>query len=39
MNEDTALFDLYKPWWEENDIGLSRIDLEKVAAWIRERAE
>jgi len=32
------LFDLYKPWRDENKVGFNRVDLEKLAAWLEERA-
>jgi len=31
------LFDLYKPWRDENKVGFNRVDLEKLAAWLEER--
>ena len=33
-----ALFDLYKSWRDENKVGFNRVDLEKLAAWLEERA-
>ena len=32
------LFDLYKAWRDENKVGFNRVDLEKLAAWLEERA-
>ena len=32
------LFDLYKAWRDENKVGFNRVDLEKLAAWLGERA-
>jgi len=32
------LFDLYKPWRDGCKVGFNRVDLEKLAAWLRERA-
>lgn len=31
------LFDLYKPWRDENKVGFNRVDLEKLLAWLGER--
>ncbi len=38
LNGGSALFDLYKAWRDENKIGFNRVDLEKLAAWLEERA-
>jgi len=35
---DKGLFDLYKAWRDENKVGFNRVDLEKLAAWLEERA-
>ena len=35
---DKDLFDLYKPWRDENKVGFNRVDLEKLAAWLEKRA-
>ncbi len=35
---DKRLFDLYKAWRDENKVGFNRVDLEKLAAWLGERA-
>ena len=35
---DKGLFDLYKVWRDENKVGFNRVDLEKLAAWLEERA-
>ena len=35
---DKRLFDLYKAWRDENKVGFNRVDLEKLAAWLEERA-
>jgi hypothetical protein len=35
---DEGLFDLYKAWRDENKVGFNRVDLEKLAAWLAERA-
>ena len=35
---DKGLFDLYKVWRDENKVGFNRVDLEKLAAWLGERA-
>jgi len=32
------LFNLYKAWRDEDKVGLNRVDLEKLAAWLAERA-
>jgi hypothetical protein len=32
------LFDLYKEWRDECKVGFNRVDLEKLAAWLEERA-
>ena len=37
LNKGSALFDLYKPWRDENKVGFNRVDLEKLAAWLEER--
>jgi hypothetical protein len=31
------LFELYKPWRDQNKIGFNRVDLEKLLAWLGER--
>jgi hypothetical protein len=35
---DKDLFDLYKPWRDQNKVGFNRVDLEKLEAWLGERA-
>ena len=35
---DKRLFDLYKAWRDENKVGFNRVDLEKLAAWLGDRA-
>ncbi len=35
---DKGLFDLYKVWRDQNKVGFNRVDLEKLVAWIEERA-
>lgn len=35
---DKGLFDLYKAWRDDNKVGFNRVDLEKLAAWLGERA-
>ena len=32
------LFDLYKPLRDENKVDFNGIDLEKLAAWLEQRA-
>jgi len=32
------LFDLYKRWRDGCKVGFNRVDLEKLAAWLKERA-
>jgi hypothetical protein len=32
------LFDLYKPWRDGYKVGFNRVDLDKAAAWLGERA-
>jgi hypothetical protein len=36
---ENGLFDLYKPWRDENTVGFNRVDLEKLVAWLGERVE
>ncbi len=31
-----GLFDLYKPWRDENKVGFNRVDLDKLIAWLHE---
>jgi hypothetical protein len=38
LNKGNTLFDLYKAWRDENKVGFNRVDLEKLAAWLGERA-
>jgi hypothetical protein len=33
-----GLFDPYKARRDENKVGFNRVDLEKLAAWLEERA-
>jgi hypothetical protein len=33
-----GLFVLYKAWRDENKVGFNRVDLDKLAAWLEERA-
>ncbi len=33
-----GLFDLYKAWRDANKVGFNRVDLEKLAVWLEERA-
>ncbi len=34
-----GLFDLYKPWRDENKVGFNRVDLDKLIAWLHEHHE
>ncbi|MGO8753234.1 MAG: hypothetical protein ACLQNE_45435 [Thermoguttaceae bacterium] len=38
LNKGSALFDLYKAWRDGCKVGFNRVDLEKLAAWLDERA-
>jgi hypothetical protein len=38
LNRGKTLFDLYKAWRDANKVGFNRVDLEKLAAWLEERA-
>jgi hypothetical protein len=35
---DNGLFDLYKPWRDGCKVGFNRVDLDKLLAWLGERA-
>lgn len=38
LNGGNVLFDLYKAWRDECKVGFNRVDLEKLLAWLEERA-
>ncbi len=38
LNKGSALFDLYEAWRDGCKVGFNRVDLDKLAAWLEERA-
>jgi hypothetical protein len=38
LNKGSVLFDLYQAWRDESKVGFNRVDLEKLLAWLEERA-
>ncbi len=38
-DELNHLFDLYKAWRDENEVGFNRVDLEKLLGWLKEHAK